>query len=58
MNLATVAITATNLIGSTNAALTLTFTPQADANGTATITLIADDGALTRTNSFVLTVTR
>ena len=55
-NLVTVAITSTNLLNSTNAALTLTFTPQTNANGTATITLIADDGALTTTNSFVLTV--
>jgi uncharacterized protein YpmS len=56
-NLVAVALTATNSIGTTNAALTLTFAPVTNANGTATITLIADDGALTTTNSFVLTVT-
>ena len=55
-NLVTVAITSTNLLNSTNAALTLTFTPQTNANGSASITLIADDGALTTTNSFLLTV--
>ena len=55
-NLVTVAITSTNILNSTNAALTLTFTPQTNANGSASITLIADDGALTTTNSFLLTV--
>ncbi len=56
-NLATVAITSTNLVGGTNAQLTLTYGPKTNANGSATITLIADDGALTTTNSFLLTVT-
>ena len=55
-NLATVAITSTNVLNSTNAALTLTFTPQTNMNGSLSITLIADDGALTTTNSFLLTV--
>ncbi|MGC3957146.1 MAG: hypothetical protein QM813_04025 [Verrucomicrobiota bacterium] len=56
-NLATVSITATNLIGSTNAQLTLTYVPKTNANGSASITLIADDGSITSTNSFLLTVT-
>ena len=56
-NLVTVAITSTNVLNSTNSALTLTFSPKTNATGSATITLIANDGALTTTNSFLLTVT-
>ena len=56
-NLVTVALTATNSISSTNSALTLAFTPLTNANGSATITLIANDGALSTTNSFTLNVT-
>ena len=56
-NLATVVITATNAVSATNAQLTLTYTPKTNANGSATITLIANDGSLTTTNSFLLTVT-
>jgi len=56
-NLVTVAITSTNSIGTTNSALTLTFTPLTNANGNATITLIANDGAISTTNTLVLTVT-
>jgi hypothetical protein len=37
--------------------LTLTYAPKTNANGSATITLIADDGSLTTTNSFLLNVT-
>jgi hypothetical protein len=55
-NLAAVAITATNLVNLTNAALTLTFTPATNANGSLSITVIANDGALSTTNSFLLTV--
>jgi chemotaxis signal transduction protein len=56
-NIATVAITSTNLVNSTNAAFTLTFTPKTNANGSVSITLIGNDGALSTTNSFLLTVT-
>ena len=55
-NLATVAITSTNLVSLTNAALTLTFTPQTNANGSLSITLVANDGTFSTTNSFLLTV--
>jgi hypothetical protein len=56
-NIATVAITSTNLVSSTNAAYTLGFTPLTNANGSLSVTLVANDGALSRTNSFLLTVT-
>jgi hypothetical protein len=55
-NLVTVAITATNSIGTTNAGLTLTFSPLTNANGSVTITLVANDGTASATNSFLLTV--
>ena len=56
-NIATIAITSTNIVNSTNAALTLTFTPKTNANGSVSITLVGNDGALSITNSFLLTVT-
>jgi hypothetical protein len=55
-NLATVSITGTNLISLTNAQHTLTYVPKTNANGSATITLIGNDGALSVTNTFLLTV--
>ena len=55
-NIATVAITSTNLISSTNGQYTLTYAPKTNANGSVTITLIADDGSATSTNSFLLAV--
>src|SRR6185436_15515637 len=44
-------------IDGTNAAWTLTFVLKTNANGTAPIVLVADDGVLKTTNTFVLTVT-
>ena len=46
----------TNLVNLTNAAVTLTFTPKTNMNGSLSITLIANDGAASSTNSFLLTV--
>ncbi|MGC3957145.1 MAG: hypothetical protein QM813_04020 [Verrucomicrobiota bacterium] len=56
-NLVAVALTSTNAIGTTNSALTLTFSPVTNANGSATITVVANDGSASTTNSFALTVT-
>ena len=55
-NLVTVAITTTNLVSTTNGAYTLTFSPLTNAYGSATITVVANDGALSTTNSFLLSV--
>jgi hypothetical protein len=55
-NIATVAITSTNLVSGTNATYTLAFSPKTNANGSLSITLVANDGALSTTNSFLLTV--
>jgi hypothetical protein len=44
------------VLGGSGSARTLTATPVANQNGTATITLTVGDGALTATDTFVLTV--
>jgi hypothetical protein len=56
-NLATVSLTATNYASATNAQWTLTYALKTNANGSATITLVANDGTATTTNSYLLTVT-
>jgi hypothetical protein len=49
--------TANLVLGGSGSSRTLTMTPAANQSGTATITLTVSDGALTASDSFVLTVT-
>lgn len=56
LSLADVTLSGPNPITPTDASYTLTFLPVADAYGSATITLVADDGVSRVTNSFILTV--
>jgi hypothetical protein len=52
-----VSVTGPDSTGATNASFTLVMAPKTNANGTATIVLVADDGIKQTTNKFVLTVT-
>ena len=55
-NTALLPVSAIQVTGAAQAC-TATLTPAADANGTTTVTLTVDDGALTDADDFVLTVT-
>ena len=55
-NLISVSITATNVASTTNAAFTLAVTPVHNANGTATVQLVATEGPLSTTNTFTVRI--
>ena len=55
-NIAKVSVTGTNVASATNAVFTLTFAPVTNANGSATIQLVASEYGLATTNSLTLAV--
>ena len=55
-NLVSVSITGTNVASTTNATFTLAVAPVHNANGTATVQLVATEGPLSTTNTFTVTI--